>query len=339
MVRLAFGPELSQTFPANVNGALDPDDFAENTILNAVRSPSVVLSAVGTSVANSNVTAFSAPYTSTGTRSFASSWNGGLWNTGDAELRVDFSTPVNSVSIDAISDDTSDFANLKAYDASGNLIGEYTTGDLATGVSETMVITSSFDEISYVLATGLSGQFIWLDNLAYSSLEDGTNPPIQINVGPNISYGNHFGVVSNSAISLEIAPATFSEAAGSAAAIGTVQRTGDTSSDLLVTINSSDNTEATSIASVVIPAGQNSVNFPIDAIDDLLVDGDQVITFTISASGYDDAQAEITVSDNDSPLLDQVFADTTFSNGLITGSFDSGNMCPTSEKRGIIPPP
>lgn len=329
IVRLALGPEQLQTFPTNSDGSLDPDDFSENAILNEVRAPAATLSAVGTSVANANVTAFSAPYTSTGTRSFASSWNNGLWNTGDAELRVDFSSPVNSVSIDAISDDTSDFAILKAYDVSGNLVGEYTTGDLATGVSETMTVTGTSNEISYVLAAGLNGQFAWLDNLVYSSIDDGSNIPIRVNVGPNVSSGNDFGVASNASLSLVITPDTFSEAAGAGAASGTISRTGDTSANLLVTISNSDETEASTIATVTIPANQSSVDFSIDAIDDALVDGEQVVTFTISADGYDNVQAEITVTDNDTPLLDQVFADTTFSNGLITGSFDSGNIIAT----------
>ena len=329
ITRISLGTGVDQTFPTNINGSLDPDAYSENAILNDVMAPSVTLSGVGVSVANENVTAYSAPYTSTGLRSFASGWNGGLWNTGDAELRVDFSSPVSSVSIDAISDDTSDFAVLRAYDVTGTLVGEFTTSDLGTGVSETMTITRSVNEISYVLAAGLNGQFVWLDNLNYSSINDGSNLPIHVNVGPNLSSGNDFGVASSQSLALTIAPETFSESAGAGAALATISRTGDNSNDLLVNISSSDSTEASSISSIVIPAGQNSVDFSIDAINDLLVDGPQNVAFTISANGYDDVQAEITVTDDDVPLLDQVFADTTFSDGLITGSFDSGNIIAT----------
>ena len=89
-------PNQTQTFSSGFNTAIEPDDFAAGSLLNAVNAYAT-LSAVGSDVANNNVTATSADDTSTGSLNFGSSWNGGLWNTGNAELRVDFVSPVNQV--------------------------------------------------------------------------------------------------------------------------------------------------------------------------------------------------------------------------------------------------
>ncbi|MCA9226610.1 MAG: hypothetical protein KDA47_13405, partial [Planctomycetales bacterium] len=90
------------------------------------------------------------------------------------------------------------------------------------------------------------------------------------------------------ALTLVINPSTVSETAGAAAATGVVTRnTEDVSQPLVVTLSSSDTSEATSAASVTILAGQASASFPIDAVDDLLDDGSKDVTFTAEASGFD----------------------------------------------------
>ncbi len=57
-------------------------------------------------------------------------------------------------------------------------------------------------------------------------------------------------------------------------AIGTVQRSNsDNAAPLVVTLGGSDASEATVPTSVIIPAGQNSVTFAIQSVNDTLVDG------------------------------------------------------------------
>jgi large repetitive protein len=87
-------------------------------------------------------------------------------------------------------------------------------------------------------------------------------------------------------LTLALNPTSISEAAGPAAAIGTVTRS-NTALDqpLAVNLSSSDSTEATVPASVTIAAGQASATFAIDAVDDNLADGTQTVTITASASG------------------------------------------------------
>jgi len=67
----------------------------------------------------------------------------------------------------------------------------------------------------------------------------------------------------------------------------------------LLTVNlvSSDDTEASVAWSVVIPAGQSSVSFEIDAVADDLADGTQAATIEASAEGYDSGSATLWVVD------------------------------------------
>jgi YD repeat-containing protein len=74
---------------------------------------------------------------------------------------------------------------------------------------------------------------------------------------------------------------------GPSAALGTVTRqTGDASTPLTVTLASSDVTKLTVPHTVTIPAHAHSITFPIDAIDNSVPDGAQLVTITASADGH-----------------------------------------------------
>ncbi len=201
----------TQTFPSGYSSEVEPDSFTQGTVLNSINELAV-LSAVGSSISNQDVTALAQDYVSTGTLGLSSSWNGGLWNTGNAELRVDFALPTDEVRIDFISDDSSDFGHMRAYDSSSNLLEEYVTQDLGTGIVETMTISRTNPEIAYILASGKDGQFGYLDNLRFSS-QSGDSPSIEVTVGAEISINNDFGIavatpptiaISSSSSSLEV---------------------------------------------------------------------------------------------------------------------------------------
>jgi len=87
------------------------------------------------------------------------------------------------------------------------------------------------------------------------------------------------------------------------AANGTVTRNGSTASSLVVSLMSSDTTEATVSASVTIPAGATSAPFAVNSLDDGTTDGSQRATITASAMGYTSGSADLTVSDQDLPDL------------------------------------
>ena len=103
-------------------------------------------------------------------------------------------------------------------------------------------------------------------------------------------------------LSLNVSPKSFGEGAGTSAAIGTVSRS-ITSGAVTITLSSSDPSEATVPVSVMLGDGVASMTFAVDAVDDTLVDGDQSVTLTASATGYSADTAGVTVTDDDIPTL------------------------------------
>ena len=154
-------------------------------------------------------------------------------------------------------------------------------------------------------------------------------------------------------LTLTIAAAAISEGDGAAATTATVTRNTDTTSALTVNLSSDDTTEATLPASVTIPAGQASATFDIDAVEDAIVDGTQMVTITASATGHNDGINMLDVTDNDNAAVtvEDVTAteggnltftvtldnavqgafdvDVSFTDGLATGGTDYGNTVVT----------
>ncbi|MDJ0556056.1 MAG: hypothetical protein QNJ68_16770 [Microcoleaceae cyanobacterium MO_207.B10] len=102
-------------------------------------------------------------------------------------------------------------------------------------------------------------------------------------------------------LSLNIDIDNISEADGENAATVTITRTGGTATPLEVNLTSSDTTEVTVSSIVTIPLDQTSVTFSVDAIDDLIDDGDQTVNLTATATGYTEDTIEFIVTDNDDP--------------------------------------
>ena len=104
-------------------------------------------------------------------------------------------------------------------------------------------------------------------------------------------------------MTLDIAPTTFSETGGDNASTGFITLSQAVSYDLSVNISSSDITEAAVPSSVVIPAGQLSANFAIRAVDDIVSDGPQVATISLSATGFLNVSKDVYITDNEPVLL------------------------------------
>ena len=103
-------------------------------------------------------------------------------------------------------------------------------------------------------------------------------------------------------LSLSVVPSSFSEAAGTAAATATVTRANDPSGNaaaLEVAIANPDASELSVPTMVTIPATQASTTFQVDAVNDAMVDGAQQVTLTVSAMGFTDGSAQVTVTDDD----------------------------------------
>jgi len=99
-------------------------------------------------------------------------------------------------------------------------------------------------------------------------------------------------------ISVVVDPATFAENAGPGAATGTVTIAANTETDLTINLTSTDVSEATVPASVTIVAGTNTTTFPVDAIDDIDMDGTRNVTIRATADGYTTGSIQIQVEDD-----------------------------------------
>jgi Fungalysin metallopeptidase (M36)/Bacterial Ig domain/Fungalysin/Thermolysin Propeptide Motif len=98
-------------------------------------------------------------------------------------------------------------------------------------------------------------------------------------------------------------PATVTEGAAIRPGAGHVRLATPLSTNLLVTLSSSDTSEITVPASVLLPAGATNVNFNITAPDDNLLDGTQSAIITASASLFNSGHTTIIVYDNESVPL------------------------------------
>ncbi|MEQ9411570.1 MAG: choice-of-anchor D domain-containing protein, partial [Fuerstiella sp.] len=104
-------------------------------------------------------------------------------------------------------------------------------------------------------------------------------------------------------LTVDVVADAVSEGAGAAATTATVTRSSDTSAALTVNLTSSDTSEATVPTTVMIPAGQASASFDIDAVDDTIIDGTQTVTITATAAAHDDGTDTLDVTDNDTQSL------------------------------------
>ena len=78
----------------------------------------------------------------------------------------------------------------------------------------------------------------------------------------------------------------------------TLSMSGPAAGNIAVRVTSSDNSELFSPATVVIPAGQTSVVFNVQAVEDGFIDGNQTATLTAQVQGWTDGTATISVLDS-----------------------------------------
>lgn len=125
------------------------------------------------------------------------------------------------------------------------------------------------------------------------------------------------GLSADKNLVLNLNSSTVSETGGNGATTGTVSRVGN-SGDLVVSLSSSNTSKITVPASVTIASGQTtSPPFPINAIDNLVMESAATATITASVSGYLPASATITVTDNENsvPVVSAGPDQTVFLNG------------------------
>lgn len=105
-------------------------------------------------------------------------------------------------------------------------------------------------------------------------------------------------VVDHETLTLTFDVATVLESTGSAAATATLTRSNtniDSALEVLISID--DETEASSADVVIIAVGEQSIEFPVNALGDGLDDGPQLVTVTASANGYEPGVGSFFVAD------------------------------------------
>ena len=120
-----------------------------------------------------------------------------------------------------------------------------------------------------------------------------------------VDFETNSGVLVPLAISLGSTATTLNENGVTATTMMTVTRNGSPALSLTVNLTSSDTTEVTVPATVVIPAGQLSATFTASAVNDGTIDGNQMSTIMATASGFPPTSRILTVTDRTYPTLPQ----------------------------------
>ncbi|TRU25838.1 MAG: hypothetical protein EWV81_11255, partial [Microcystis aeruginosa Ma_SC_T_19800800_S464] len=84
---------------------------------------------------------------------------------------------------------------------------------------------------------------------------------------------------------------------------GTITRNTDTTDPLTVTLVNSENSQITVPNTVTIPAGANSVNFNLNAVDDTLIELPKNYTIIATSQGFVSGSDTLAVIDNDAVSL------------------------------------
>ena len=111
-------------------------------------------------------------------------------------------------------------------------------------------------------------------------------------------------VTDHETLSLSLSKTTVREDAGQVAARGTVTRSNlDYAFPVTVTLTSNDVSEIKVPTTIIIPSGQLSASFDIEAVNDPSLDGSQTVRISASALKYVGALSTITVDDHEPPVV------------------------------------
>ncbi|MEL6109842.1 MAG: CARDB domain-containing protein, partial [Planctomycetota bacterium] len=83
----------------------------------------------------------------------------------------------------------------------------------------------------------------------------------------------------------------------------TVAHNGPTTNDVVVVIGASPQVELTHPISIVIPSGQSSATFDVTAVDDDQLEGDDLVTRSLTAPGFRGAVESVQVNSSDAPAV------------------------------------
>ena len=161
---------------------VDPDDFPHGTDV-SLQFPGVAVSlldgpgASGQPPVGTAIYAFETPIASTGSNAFAFLTRTGEFRPhfvhGLEDLMIEFDNPVSFVSVDFITDDTSDPGILEVYDVLGNLLeAVQTPGAVGFAGVEAALIDRPQNDIAFAVAAGVGSQAVYIDHIQYSAVPE-----------------------------------------------------------------------------------------------------------------------------------------------------------------------
>ena len=241
----------------------------------------------------------------------------GFFSVTDTILVTDFETV--SLMIDVASISESDGSAVATVTRSNTDNGDPLVINVATSdtseasVPSTVAIGSGSDTATFNI-TGVD-----------DSLLDGTQTvTIDVTANGYVGASVTIDVTDHELLAVDIVAESISENGGSTTA--TVTRT-DPTGDLTVVLTNSDSTEATTISSIVISDGQlTSAAFIVNAVDDDLLDGTQVVNVTATASGYIDGSDQLDVLDHETLTLSILDASIRENGGSTTATVVRSNV-------------
>ncbi|WP_294231469.1 M36 family metallopeptidase [Prosthecobacter sp.] len=128
---------------------------------------------------------------------------------------------------------------------------------------------------------------------------------------------NAFTISSLGPLALSLPVSVIGESGGTV--IATLSVGAAQGADIVVALTSTKPAAAAAVpASVTIPAGQTSVNFPVTVVNDTLLDGTQTTLITATAPGYGDGSASLAVEDDETTTISLTLPSTLAENAAAT---------------------
>jgi uncharacterized repeat protein (TIGR01451 family) len=155
---------------------------------------------------------------------------------------------------------------------------------------------------SVILPAGLTS-VVFTATIVDDGIVDGDQSTTITAHVPNWADAQAIVIVKDNTNLVVTLPAAAREGDGTLPNAGTIRIFGTLTTNLIISLLSSDTTELTVPPTMTILAGQTSGTFSPTVIDDTEVDGPQTVTVTASAWGFSNGATNMIVNDNESPPL------------------------------------